>query len=78
VPDDIARTVADVLSLALQRPVKLSELLELARIRAAEVSDPVRMLDVLWGAALWVFVTVRKALRMNGLAAPTWPLRSPR
>ncbi|MDT7761757.1 MAG: hypothetical protein QOC63_1177, partial [Mycobacterium sp.] len=28
----------------------------LARSRAGEVDDPHRLLDVLWGAALWVFV----------------------
>ncbi|PEG33444.1 hypothetical protein CQY20_30710 [Mycolicibacterium agri] len=52
----IARCAADVLSVAAERPTRLSELLGAARLRAGEVEDPHRLLDVLWGAALWVFV----------------------
>ncbi|MDT5000919.1 MAG: hypothetical protein QOK12_3024 [Mycobacterium sp.] len=56
IPQDIARCAADVLSVAAERPARVSELLGLARSRAGEVDDPHRLLDVLWGAALWVFV----------------------
>ncbi|OPX05559.1 lipopolysaccharide assembly protein LapB [Mycobacterium sp. AT1] len=56
IPQDIARCAADVLSVAGERPTRVSELLGVARSRAGEVEDPDRLLDVLWGAALWVFV----------------------
>ncbi|MEU7525096.1 hypothetical protein AB0A74_05135 [Saccharothrix sp. NPDC042600] len=57
VPDDVARCAADILAAAAHRPTRLSELLAVARSRAAEVDDPTRLLDVVWGASLWVFVT---------------------
>jgi tetratricopeptide (TPR) repeat protein len=56
IPTDIAACAADILAGAAQRPTRLSELVSRARTRAAEVSDAARLLDVLWGAALWVFV----------------------
>jgi tetratricopeptide (TPR) repeat protein len=56
IPDDIARCAADVLSIANQQPTRVSQLLADARRRASEVDDPNRLCDVLWGAALWVFV----------------------
>lgn len=56
IASDIAAVAADVLNAAMVRPMLLSELLAEARARAAEVDDPVRLLDVVWGAALWVFV----------------------
>ncbi|MFC9434461.1 hypothetical protein [Nocardia sp. NPDC057030] len=56
IPADIAAVAADVLNAATVRPMLLSELLLEARSRAAEVDDPVRLLDIVWGAALWVFV----------------------
>ncbi|MGH3636500.1 MAG: hypothetical protein ACRDTS_20910 [Mycobacterium sp.] len=56
IPADVAACAADVLGLAGQRPTRVSELLQVGRARAAEVSDQTRLLDVLWGAALWVFV----------------------
>ena len=46
-----------MLAVASARPTRVSELLALARDRADEVADNDRLLDVLWGAALWVFVT---------------------
>jgi tetratricopeptide (TPR) repeat protein len=57
IPDDIARCAAEVLAVASEHPTRVSELLALARNRADEVADDERLLDVLWGAALWVFVT---------------------
>lgn len=57
VPDDIAACASDILTMATERPTRLSELLATARTRAGEVDDPVRLLDVIWGAALWAFVT---------------------
>lgn len=57
IPADVAACAADVLGLAAQRPTRVSELLHVGRDRAGEVSDQTRLLDVLWGAALWVFVT---------------------
>jgi hypothetical protein len=56
IPADVAACAAEVLGLAAQRPTRVSELLHLGRGRAGEVSDQTRLLDVLWGAALWVFV----------------------
>lgn len=56
IPDDVARCAADVLSVAAEQPTRISELLEMARERGDEVTDRERLLDVLWGAALWVFV----------------------
>ncbi|MEG8184451.1 hypothetical protein [Nocardia terpenica] len=56
IPPDVAAVAAEVLALAAERPVRLSELLALARARACDVEDPIRFLDVVWGAALWVFV----------------------
>jgi hypothetical protein len=56
IPDDIAACVSDILGVAAQRPTRLSELLAAARDRAGEVEDPRRLLDVVWGAALYVFV----------------------
>lgn len=57
IPDDVARCAAEVLAVASEHPIRVSELLTLARGRADEVADHDRLLDVLWGAALWVFVT---------------------
>ena len=57
IPDDVARCAAAVLAVASEHPTRVSELLALARGRADEVADSERLLDVLWGAALWVFVT---------------------
>ncbi|QNJ89980.1 hypothetical protein HZU40_00540 (plasmid) [Mycolicibacterium fluoranthenivorans] len=57
IPDDVARCAAEVLAVASEHPTRVSELLALARDRADEVADDERLLDVLWGAALWVFVT---------------------
>jgi tetratricopeptide (TPR) repeat protein len=56
IPYDVARCAADVLTAASEHPTRVSELLALARDRAADVADQHRLLDVLWGAALWVFV----------------------
>ncbi|MGV9677311.1 hypothetical protein ACWDSJ_18695 [Nocardia sp. NPDC003482] len=56
IPIDVASVAAEILAHAVDRPVRLSELLALARARAAEVEDPARLLDVVWGAALWIFV----------------------
>jgi hypothetical protein len=57
IPDDVARCAAEVLAVASEHPARVSELLALARDRADEVAEGERLLDVLWGAALWVFVT---------------------
>jgi tetratricopeptide (TPR) repeat protein len=57
IPDDVAHCAAEVLAVASEHPARVSELLALARDRADEVTDDDRLLDVLWGAALWVFVT---------------------
>jgi hypothetical protein len=56
IPDDIAECASDILTAATERPTRLSELLAAARTRADEVADPRRLLDVVWGAALYVFV----------------------
>jgi hypothetical protein len=56
IPEDVARCAAGVLSVASERPTRVSQLLALGRARADEVTDQHRLLDVLWGAALWVFV----------------------
>ncbi|WP_062899492.1 hypothetical protein [Mycobacterium avium] len=57
IPDDVAQCAAGVLAVARDQPTRVSKLLALARERADEVAEPDRLLDVLWGAALWVFVT---------------------
>ena len=54
---DIARCAASVLSIAAERPTRVSELLAAARDRTSEVSDPARLLDVLWVSALWLYVS---------------------
>jgi hypothetical protein len=56
IPDDIAACASDILAVARYRPTRVSELIAAARARAADVAEPVRLLDVVWGAALWVFV----------------------
>jgi hypothetical protein len=56
IPDDIAACASDILAAATDRPTRLSELITAARARANEVDDPRRLLDVVWGAALYVFV----------------------
>lgn len=56
IPTDVAACAAEVLGLAAERPTRVSELLRAGRGRAGEVSDQLRLLDVLWGAALWMFV----------------------
>ncbi|MFC0106648.1 hypothetical protein [Kibdelosporangium aridum] len=56
IPDDIAVVATTILSAAATRPVRLSELLACARESADAVVDPARLLDVVWGAALYVFV----------------------
>jgi hypothetical protein len=56
IPDDIAGCASAILAAATERPVRLSELFAEARARGDEVADPRRLLDVVWGAALYVFV----------------------
>jgi hypothetical protein len=56
IPDDVAACASDILAVATHRPARLSELITAARARASEVDDPRRLLDVVWGAALYVFV----------------------
>ncbi len=62
IPDDIAACASDILREATRRPVRLSELIAAARARAGDVADPRRLLDVVWGAALYVFVADADAL----------------
>lgn len=56
IPDDVAVCAAEILSAAEHSPVRLSGLLAAGREATARVTDPVRLLDVLWGAALYVYV----------------------
>jgi hypothetical protein len=56
IPDDVATCAASILATATLRPTRLSELLAAARSQGGQLSDPLRLLDVLWGAALYVFV----------------------
>jgi hypothetical protein len=56
IPDDIAACATDILAVATDAPTRLSVLIAAARARAGEVEDPVRLLDVVWGAALYVYV----------------------
>jgi tetratricopeptide (TPR) repeat protein len=56
IPDDVAARVADILALAQHKPARLSELISLARADTGDAGDTLRLLDVLWGAALWVYV----------------------
>lgn len=61
IPDDVAACASDILTEATRRPTRLSELLAAARDRAGEVADPLRLLDVVWGAALYVYVADAEA-----------------
>lgn len=63
VPDDIAAVAAEILAAAGARaePSRLSKLLGEARSRATEVATPDRLLDIVWGAVLWVYVADRDA-----------------
>jgi tetratricopeptide (TPR) repeat protein len=61
IPDDVAACASDILAVATDRPARLSELLSAARARKSEVDDPRRLLDVVWGAALYVFVADAEA-----------------
>lgn len=56
IPDDVADCAARILARAADRPTRLSELLTLARGSATGVADARRLLDIVWGAALYVFV----------------------
>lgn len=56
IPADVARCAADVLSIAAGQPARLSQLFGAARARDDEVENGERLLDIVWGAALWVFV----------------------
>lgn len=56
IADDVAECAAGILAVAAERPSLLSDLLALARMRSDEVREPNRLLDVVWGAALYVFV----------------------
>ncbi|QUQ72524.1 membrane protein [Kutzneria sp. CA-103260] len=56
IPDDIASCAAEILAAAAERPTQLSELLAAARTRSGDVADSLRLLDIMWGAALYVFV----------------------
>ncbi|QIS11492.1 hypothetical protein [Nocardia arthritidis] len=56
IPADSAAVAAEILSGVSEKPARLSELLTAGRDRAADVADPARLLDILWGAALWTFV----------------------
>ena len=55
IPDDVATVAAQVLESA-KGGTRLSALFETARSRADEVGDPERLLDIIWGAAFWVYV----------------------
>lgn len=63
VPDDIATVAAEILTAAGSRaePSRLSALVGEARARAGEVAAPDRLLDIVWGAVLWVYVADRDA-----------------
>jgi hypothetical protein len=61
IPDDVAACASDILGVATDRPARLSELLSVARARESEVDNPRRLLDVVWGAALYVFVADAEA-----------------
>lgn len=61
IPDDIATCASEILTVATHRPTRLSEMVAVARARADEVDDPRRLLDVVWGAALYVFVAGAEA-----------------
>lgn len=63
VPADVAAVVADLLDDAARTPTRASEMLTAARARAVEVEDPQRLLDVLWGASLWAFVSGAEAVQ---------------
>ncbi|MFG1643771.1 hypothetical protein ACGFMK_26045 [Amycolatopsis sp. NPDC049252] len=56
VPDDIAACATEILAAAAHTPARLSDLLAAGREAADRVAEPVRLLDVLWGAAFYVFV----------------------
>lgn len=56
IPTDVAMVAAEVLASAMTRPARLSELLALARARTGDVEHSNRLLDVVWGASLWVYV----------------------
>ncbi|MEU6559890.1 hypothetical protein [Nocardia nova] len=53
---DVAAVAAEILGNAIDCPMRLSELLDEARRRADRVEDPIRLLDIVWGVALWIFV----------------------
>ena len=57
IPDDVAREATAALQRAVSEPLRLSELLADARRRTAAVAEPARLLDVVWGAALYAYVT---------------------
>ena len=63
VPDDVAAVAAEILAAAAEQsePSRLSALLDEARSRAVEVATPERLLDIVWGAVLWVYVADRDA-----------------
>jgi hypothetical protein len=56
IADDVATCATDILAMAARETTRLSELLAVARQRAGEVEEPLRLLDIIWGAALYVFV----------------------
>lgn len=57
IPEDISAVVSDLLGAVAVTPTRMSELLTAARSRAAEVQDVRRLLDVMWGASLWAYVS---------------------
>jgi hypothetical protein len=74
IPEDVAAAAEKILIRASGSLARLSTLLEEARQRADEVSNPDRLTDVLWGAAFYVFVAGGEAAqeettRQAGLAA---------
>lgn len=57
IPEDVAAVLAGVLAGAREAPRRLSELLDAARARIGDVEDETLLVDILWGAALWAFVS---------------------
>lgn len=72
VPHDVARCLAELLAPAGEGAVRLSELLRAARARTADVTDPKRLLDLLWGAALWAFVNGGEGLTEEHGPVAAW------
>ncbi|MGK4593728.1 hypothetical protein [Amycolatopsis sp. w19] len=70
IPDDIAVCATEILLAAAHSPARLSGILAAGREAGDRVEEPVRLLDILWGAALYVFVNSTEAVSDEQPARP--------